>query len=59
MVKQTLGRAIQLADQVAKALDRAVVRSTDKSDGDRDQDTGHQPHTRAPKSRANANSHIS
>ncbi|BFG39274.1 hypothetical protein CerSpe_255490 [Prunus speciosa] len=31
MVKQTLGRAIQLADQVAKALDRAVVRSTDKS----------------------------
>ncbi|XP_020424606.1 uncharacterized protein LOC18770867 [Prunus persica] len=31
MVKQTLGRAIQLADQVAKALDGAVVRSTDKS----------------------------
>ncbi|CAB4294226.1 unnamed protein product [Prunus armeniaca] len=29
------------------------------SDGDRDQDTGHQPHTRAPKFRASANSHIS
>ncbi|CAL8163088.1 unnamed protein product [Prunus armeniaca] len=28
-------------------------------DGDRDQDTGHQPHTRAPKSKASANSHIS
>ncbi|VVA09894.1 PREDICTED: Armadillo [Prunus dulcis] len=31
MVKQTLGRAIQLVDQVAKALDRALVRSKDKS----------------------------